>query len=135
MFAMADVNGDGKLDVVLLGVDTFVLLGNGDGTFVPPEATYFLVGAAGVAIADLNGDGFLDFAVSGVASGDIATFLGHGDGTFTAPSLLLGSTYVGTAPIATYLLAVPLQGQKTASKPDLVTSAEDGLDIAFNTTP
>ena len=61
---IADLNGDGRLDVAS-GIGDFLLLGNGDGTFQIP----FQLGAggSGIAVGDLNGDGRPDLAVGGVA--------------------------------------------------------------------
>ena len=62
----ADVNGDGKMDVVVCelgGVD--VLLGNGNGTLQPGVA--FDSGfptATGLVIADVNGDGKPDLVIA-----------------------------------------------------------------------
>jgi Bacterial Ig-like domain (group 3)/FG-GAP-like repeat len=85
---IADVNGDGKPDLIV-AVDTThveVFLGNGDGTFqsgVPYDAS----GARSVAVADLNHDGKLDLVVAGATSGHpssgmVSVLLGNGDGTF-----------------------------------------------------
>jgi len=65
---VADVNGDGKLDLV---TDTYVnsvsslaiLLGNGDGTFQHPITVATPGGGAISGVADFNGDGLLDFAI------------------------------------------------------------------------
>jgi trimeric autotransporter adhesin len=83
--AIADFNGDGKLDLALSGsAQTTILLGNGDGTFTaalnPPQ-----VGSSQVVAADFNGDGKLDLAVS-PANAATSILLGNGDGTFTATS-------------------------------------------------
>ncbi|MFZ0957741.1 MAG: Ig-like domain repeat protein, partial [Candidatus Sulfotelmatobacter sp.] len=61
--ALADVNGDGKLDYVgSTGTGVAVSFGNGDGSFQPP--TVYAALSVGwdvqLAIADLNGDGGLD---------------------------------------------------------------------------
>ena len=69
--AEADVNGDGRPDLV---VTTWsfsptnpgsvgVLLGNGDGTF-KPVVTYPAGGPQAAAIADVNGDGKPDVLVA-----------------------------------------------------------------------
>ena len=86
-FKAADLNGDGKMDLVAAtgsgpSAGAYVLLGNGDGTFQPP--TFYGVGGgprAAVAIADLNGDGIPDLLVEGQGAG-LAVFPGNGDGTF-----------------------------------------------------
>jgi hypothetical protein len=81
----ADLNGDGKLDLVLANASDntlSVLLGNGDGTF-QTQMTY-AVGANpnALAIADFNGDGRLDLAVTNTNSNTVSVLLGNGDGTF-----------------------------------------------------
>jgi hypothetical protein len=78
----ADINGDGKLDIVTDGVS--VLLGNGDGTFSSNGGVQLSSGSiANVNIGDFNGDGKLDAAV--VEGTGIGLLLGNGDGTFQSP--------------------------------------------------
>jgi len=60
----ADLNKDGKQDLVLsCGVYVVVLLGNGNGTFAAP-AYYGVASPATVAVADLGGNGYPDIAVT-----------------------------------------------------------------------
>jgi hypothetical protein len=105
--AMADLNGDGHLDLVLANLcqsqsdclyiydlpgSISVLIGNGDGTFQPPVS--YLSGGIyplSVAIGDVNRDGVPDLVVANdwitpfSADGAVSVFLGNGDGTFQAP--------------------------------------------------
>jgi hypothetical protein len=87
--AVADLNGDGKQDLVTANVfDTVsVILGNGDGTFKAP--TNYATGPTGqnpdsVAVGDVNEDGKPDLVVLNAESGKISVLLGNGDGTFQA---------------------------------------------------
>jgi hypothetical protein len=84
----ADLRGIGKKDII--GSNGLVLLGNGDGTFTAsPDAAFPYPQASSnygpnLASGDLNKDGKLDLAVS--TGGNVLTYLGKGDGTFTPGS-------------------------------------------------
>jgi hypothetical protein len=85
---IADLNRDGKADLVVFDFSNFyVLLGNGDGTFQSPLATTTsLTGiySGAMAIGDVNGDGILDIAITDDINAYI--YLGKGDGTFGSPA-------------------------------------------------
>jgi hypothetical protein len=104
--AVADLNGDGKPDLVVSDGQAntvSVLLNNGDGTFQAPRQ--FAVGAftpgivesevpklgRAVAVADLTGNGIPDILVANYSSGDVSVLLGRGDGTF-APQRRFAAT-------------------------------------------
>jgi hypothetical protein len=68
--AVADVNGDGKLDIVL---PYEVLPGNGDGTF---QTAQTCSGAPGsFVLADLNGDGRPDLSVADYSTNNLTILL------------------------------------------------------------
>jgi hypothetical protein len=91
VFAVADLNGDGNLDLVYVNQSAYsvsTLLSNGNGTFTQLSKTY-PTGTVpyGVTIADFNEDGIPDVVTSS-DQGIATVLLGKGDGTFTAaPSI------------------------------------------------
>ena len=126
--AVADLNGDGRPDMVTTNSDgnsVSVLLGNGDGTFSVQQT--FPVGRSprDVAVADLNGDGIPDLVVANYNDGTVSVLLGNGDGTFLPQEVFP----VGAKP---YSLAVAdFNGD---GKPDIVVanSASDTVSVLLN---
>jgi hypothetical protein len=114
--ALADFNGDGKLDVVISNptanaplllaggaASISVLLGNGDGTFrETSDANVGVADVSSLAVGDFNNDHIPDLVVNGAAATGFAVsvLLGNGNGTFQAPQILnlgaqIGSVAVG----------------------------------------
>ena len=136
-----DVNGDAKADLLVANdaADTVsVLLGIGDGTFA--AAVPYATGKVpkGVALADIDGDGHLDIltansggngdGVTGKPGGDvISLLLGHGDGTFGAPT----SHAAGQTSFA--LTTGQIDGDEW---PDVVTANwdDDAASVLLNVT-
>jgi hypothetical protein len=92
--AIADLNGDGKLDLALANHEhkqITILLGDGRGGFAP-QATVAVQSkphAHGVAAGDFDGDRKLDLAVESWETNQVEILLGKGDGTFATPGRLL----------------------------------------------
>ena len=119
--SVADFNGDGNLDVCVIGPDdrdavTFVgvYLGNGKGGFEGSWAGNTLNDYSGIAaIGDFDGDGKLDLAVPDGNAVDI--FLGNGDGTFQKPVAYQTAYGAGVA-----IVTADVNGD---GKLDLITAA------------
>ncbi len=83
--ALADLNSDGKRDLVAVNYATegmvSVLLGNGAGVFTRSD---FVSGSTpyAVVIADMNVDGKPDLVTTNYSPGTVAVLLGNGDATF-----------------------------------------------------
>lgn len=78
---IADLNGDGNLDVAVFGASTIdVLLGQGDGTL--GASTQFGIGPGAVSslATDVNGDYEADLVFA--SAGGLNVVLGNGNGTF-----------------------------------------------------
>ena len=86
--ALADVNHDGKLDLV---GDWGVALGKGNGEFSAPiHLPSSIKNIASISLADLNGDKQLDLAIvtshAGSTPATVYTLYGNGTGHFTVHS-------------------------------------------------
>ena len=122
-----DLNRDGKLDLVVYGVDATkgpylqALLGQANGTFLSAVPIY-LNALTSYAIGDFNGDGKLDLAVEYASSNStipdtVSIYTGNGDGSFNAPSSPISIGILG-AGLTSRLLTGDFNGD---GKLDLVT--------------
>jgi uncharacterized protein (TIGR03437 family) len=97
--AVADLNGDGRLDVAFTASGpgfTFrygVLLGTGGGAFGPPLVTGTTFGPGHVVIRDFDGDGKQDLAIA-YCCGETnwALARGNGDGSFLPEEYFAGGS-------------------------------------------
>jgi hypothetical protein len=123
--AIADVNGDGKLDVLAgmsyPGFAIAVLLGRGDGTFQSPILSPTGSIPFSIAVGDFNGDGNPDVAVAQRDSNTVAVLLGNGDGTFQSGR----SFAVGRSPV--FITAGDLDGNGTV---DLATANSNSNSVS-----
>jgi hypothetical protein len=86
-----DFNKDGQVDVVTGGANISVLLGKGDGTFLPAISANYNRFSDAVTAGDMNGDGQLDLIVATGYSYSVDVLLGTGDGSFSQS----GTYYLG----------------------------------------
>ncbi len=133
--AVADFNGDGKLDlavgnqwsgntsggVVVYGPGTVsLLMGNGDGTFQAPVAYPTGEDSSGIPVSlvavDLNGDGLPDIAAANRNDSSVSILLNSGGGKLKAPAV------IATAPYDPHYLA--FADLNADGKPDLLAAAE-----------
>ena len=129
--ALADLNGDGKSDLIALNrnfglqpsySDIEWGLGNGDGTFQGPPGnvnpcvqssaclglSYFSYGS--LAVGDFNGDGHPDLAVTTSAENTVSIFLHAGVAPAVAVSTPANNSAVGS-PVNIQASASPTPGQ------------------------
>jgi len=126
---VADLNGDGKPDLIVANSDAIgVLLGNGDSTFKPAVSYTLGAGTSGLqsaVVADVNGDGKPDVLVAirsaNFGEGGAGVLLGNGDGTFQAPAV-----YDSGGQSAWSIAVGDVNGDK---KPDLMLANADSNSV------
>ena len=107
--AIADLNADGKQDLVVGNFDSVaILLGRGDGTFEPAKTYGTDEIVSSIAVADMNGDHVPDLITAQcgqfgggtdcATSGFVEVWLGNGDGSFQSPVKYLSGGF-GTSSI------------------------------------
>ena len=119
--AVADLNGDGKPDLVVGNLQSktgtytvSVVLGNGDGTFQSRRTFASGKVPSSVVVGDVNGDGKPDLVVANSNyKAIVSVLLGNGDGTFQAPTTFAA----GSTPFSVTMGDVNGDG-----KPDLVVN-------------
>jgi len=137
--ATGDLNGDGKLDIVVAypgdaacgGSDGtasgyIVALGKGDGTFATPVFTAFGNELYSVTIADMNMDGNQDLIVvddpfDGSGGFGVSLLNGNGDGTFGTGTAVLADSVVSQVIVGDF---------NQDGKPDLILFSEGTQSVA-----
>ncbi len=125
--AVADVNKDGLLDVIVddFGTSSGAILAatqQPGGSFAQGVTLSFQSNPDGVFAADLNGDGNVDIAVAiGTQPSMLVVFTGFGDGSFSIP------IQFSVGPGATHPIAAHLTNTVAF---DAITSGNSGNEIS-----
>jgi len=116
----ADVNGDGKPDLVVsnsAGTNISIFLNNGSGSFGAGTTCNVQATPGALVAVDLNADGIVDLAVVNPSAGTVTVLIGTGTGT-TCAALFPPPSY------ASYLTGTP------SSNPVAIAAADfngDGI--------
>ena len=129
VFSVADIDGDGKPDLVLAtrgnyasDNNLYLMRGHGDGTFGTPILILSENPIYSLALADLNGDGNPDIILSGQF--DLQVILGAGGGSFQTPVSYSNEVTSGYS-------AVLVEDVDGDGHPDIVTNGGVSISILF----
>lgn len=127
--AVADWNGDGRLDIVTCneGDTVTVLLGNGRGGFTPAPGSPINVAAHLVAVGDVNNDRNPDLVLTHHDSFGVMVLLGAGDGRF-APAP--GSPFAAHEGLKPHNHGLALGDVNSDGRLDATTSNQDDNSVS-----
>ncbi|HUS36906.1 MAG TPA: VCBS repeat-containing protein [Verrucomicrobiae bacterium] len=96
-FAVADMNNDGKLDIVAGTISTdlahiAVLLSDANAAFPTIKSTVSSTNNSALITGDFDKDGKIDVAAGNYINGKITIFMGNGDGTLRSNAVYTVST-------------------------------------------
>jgi hypothetical protein len=126
--AIGDVNGNGHLDVLIVGNSNQLWLNNGDATFTA-DFTFPFQFSRSVVLADLDGDGWLDAIIADSAFGDNSQVWWNdgnwdpGPGSFSPGPLL---------PMASLANAVAVADLDNDGRPDIFLAGSGPNQIFWN---
>lgn len=122
--ATADINGDGRIDVIAADDNghLFALLGGTDGRLTQASTASIDNDVGAITVGDVDGDGKADILVSYRTDNHVSVLIGHGDGTFEPPVAVAVPTG------SSELLAADVDGDGVA---DILTVDSSGQGIAI----